>query len=271
MVLFKGLISGPPGAGKTAALCGLADAGYRIIRCAFEPGDEVFAAYATPEGRARIFSVPFEDSWEMGESGLERRPAGMNAFEKFIYNGKVGKEQPFGPPAEWGSDTIVVVDTTTSMGECAEARALALNPNNPMLTMYDAGRDQGAAAQYMLGAKRGYHCIWLAHLKLISPKAESGFKSETELQKQIKRERAALEDTGYFPTVVTPNIARNFTSHFPFALLAEESNRSKTASGRVLRTKAVPGYQIKCPLEVEDRLPIETGLVTILSKLGGGQ
>ncbi len=269
MTLFRGLISGPPGSGKTASLAALANAGYRIIRCAFEPGEEVFKAYCTDEGRARIFNVPFEDEWEVEDEGLIRVAHGMQRFEHFIFNGKVGKEQPFGSPKEWGADTVVVIDTLTMMSTCCEAREEKLLPGNNMLSMYEAGRQEESAAQFMTGAKRGYHTIWLAHLKLISPKAESGFKNETELQKQVKRERAQLEDTGYFPTASTGGIARNFTSHFPFALIAEENERAKNDSGRVFRTKKLTGYQIKCPLDVPDMLPIENGLLTIFKKLEG--
>jgi hypothetical protein len=268
MALFRGIVQGQPGSGKTSLACALANEGYRVVRCAFEAGDEVFQAYCTPEGLARVHNFTFEDDWDMGDNGLERVARGMTAFEGFIYNGKIGREQPLGPPREWDARTVVMVDTITTMGLCASARALKINPNNSMLSAYEAGRDQESMAQLMTSEKRGYHVLWLSHLRLISPKAESGFKSETELQKQLKRERAALEDTGYFPTAVTPGIARNFVGHFPFALLCEEDQRAKHASKRVVRTQAVPGYQIKCPLAVPDKLPVESALLTIFSALG---
>lgn len=269
MTPFQGIIQGQPGTAKTGMLVSLAEAGFRVIRCAFEGGEEVFDAYCSAAARARVHTLTFEDEWESEEDGLRRIPRGMSAFESFIYNGKVGKAQPFGPPREWDADTVLVFDTLTSMGECAESRALKLNSSTREgRHLWAAAQDQESVCQAVMTSKRRHHTIVLAHLRLISPKAESGYKDETALQKQVKQERAALEDTGYFPTAVTPGIARNFVRHFAFSLLAEESDRVKGGSGRVLRTRAVPGYQIKCPAHVEDRLPAETALTTLFRAAG---
>ena len=271
MTIFQGIISGPPGTAKTGLLCGLANAGYRIIRAAFEPGDEVFRAFCTPEGLERVHTVVFEDNWEEADNGLTRIAKGMTEFESFLYNGKVGKEQPFGRPSEWGSDTVLVYDTLTSMGEVSESRALKLNSSTREgRHLWQAAQDQEAACQVAMGKRRNHHFICLAHQRLISPKAETGYKDETELQKQVKRERADLEETGFFPTAVTPGIARNFVRMFPFALLTEMDYEAKKTCNRVLRTRAVPGYQVKCPVVVEDKLPAETALATIFKALGNG-
>jgi len=127
MTIFQGIISGPPGTAKTGLLCSLADAGYTIIRAAFEPGEEVFRAFCTSAGLARVHTVVFEDNWEETDAGLVRLARGMTEFEAFLYNGKVGKETPFGRPAEWGPEIVLVYDTLTSMGEVSESRALKLN------------------------------------------------------------------------------------------------------------------------------------------------
>ena len=187
---------------------------------------------------------------------------------------------PYGHPSTWGKNIVLVADTLTSMGECSEAReAAGPDADNPMRYMHEAARAQADVCQVMVGRKRQHHTVVLAHYKLVSPKAETGFKKETELQKQIKRERAELEETGYYPTAVTGGVARNFVQHFPFALLTERDERRlekqkdgadpDEGSGRILRTRSLPGYQIKCPLLVPDRLPIETGLLTIFRALKG--
>ncbi len=266
---FCGIVQGAPGSGKTALAIALLDAGYRVIRCAFEPGDDVFHAFSP--NAAKLINVTFEDTYDLAEDGAGLKcttPRAMAAFERFAYNGKVGKETPYGHPREWQEDTVVFVDTLTSMGVAAENRALSLNASTREgRHLWAAAQDQESICRFLCGSKRNHHTVVNAHLRLISPKAESGYKDETELQKQIKRERAQLEDTGYFPTAVTPGIARNFVGLFPFALLCEEDLRAKHASQRILRTKPVVGYQIKCPLPIGDKLPIESALLDIFRAL----
>ncbi len=265
---FCGIIQGAPGSGKTALAIALLDAGYRVIRCAFEPGDDVFHAFSKSTNY-HLINVVFEDDYELAADGLScSAPRAMAAFESFAYNGKVGKETPYGHPREWQTDTVVLVDTLTSMGVAAENRALALNASTREgRHLWVAAQDQESICRFLCGSKRRHHTVVNAHLRLISPKAETGYKDETELQKQIKRERAQLEDTGYFPTAVAPSIARNFVGLFPFALLCEEDPRAKHDSQRVLRTKPVAGYQIKCPLSIRDKLPIESALLDIFRAL----
>lgn len=264
---FCGIVQGAPGSGKTALAIALLDAGYRVIRGAFEPGDDVFHAFSP--NASKLINVVFEDDYELGEAGLTcPSPRAMAAFEGFVYNGKVGKNVPYGHPREWQEDTVVLVDTLTSMGVAAENRALALNASTREgRHLWAAAQDQEGICRFLCSSKRKHHVVVNAHLRLISPKAETGYKDETELQKQIKRERAQLEDTGYFPTAIAPSIARNFVGLFPFALLCEEVPGAKHASKRILRTQPVPGYQIKCPLQIGDKLPIESGLLEIFRAL----
>lgn len=271
MSLFKGIISGEPGTAKSSLLATLANVGYNVLRCAFEPGEEVYDAYCTAEGRQRLHNLYFEDDWELnGDDDLARVPQGMKAFDRFLWYGEYGgkKEYPYGRPADWTNNIVIGVDTLTSLGDCAEAHALKLNSSTREgRHLWAAAQAQERACQALVGKKRLHHTVVLAHFRLISPKAESGYKDETDLQKQIKRERASLEDTGYYPTAVTPNIARNFVGNFPFALLTELGGHSP--SGRIIRTKPIKGYQVKCPLQnIGDKLPIETGLVTIFETLG---
>jgi hypothetical protein len=271
---FCGIAQGAPGSGKTALAIALMDAGYQVIRAAFEPGDDVFHSFA--KNPAALINHVFEDDYELQENddGIGTgmccpHPKAMSAFERFVYNGRVGKETPHGHPRDWSTDTVLVVDTLTSMGHVSENRALSLNASTREgRHLWAAAQDQESICRFLCGAKRRHHTLVLAHLRLISPKAETGYKDETELQKQIKKERAKLEDTGYFPTAVTPGIARNFAGLFPYALLCEEEDLGKQhASKRVLRTKPVVGYQIKCPLDVPDHLPVESALVSIFKRL----
>lgn len=268
-MLLRAIIQGAPGSGKTALLASAANAGYRILLADFDHCPESLFAFTAPEHHANIYVIPFDDEVSFNaEEGISRNPKALIAFERFLYTGRANGQE-YGKPTEWGPETILCLDTLTALGDAAEVRSLALNPTTREgRHLWQAAQEQEAACQLMVSNRMHCHSLVLSHVRLISPKAESGYKDETELQKQVKRERAQLEETGYFPTAVTPGIARNFVRHFPFALLVEEDLASKAVSKRVVRTVPVLGYQIKCPVVgIADKLPIETALTTLLEKI----
>jgi hypothetical protein len=277
MITLHALFDGGPGSGKTTLLAAAANAGYNVYHIAIgSESDEPLRFYCTREGLERVHFIRFQDDISLDDegNGIQFRAKAATAVERFLYRGKIGTgKEPgtdFGDPRGWGRDTLVAIDTLTALGDSCEVRTLALDPSTREgKHLWAAAQDQEAVAQLGRVRLRGCHFLLLSHVQLISPKAETGYKDETELQKKVKRERAQLEETGFFPCAMTPKISRNFAHHFPFVFFVEggEKETERNPSGRVIRTKPVPGYQIKCPLDVGDKLPIENGLVTILKKL----
>jgi len=278
--VLHALIQGPSGSGKTSMLAGAANMGIRVIHlCLGSESAEPLRYFTKPECRKNLELLHFRDTYELAadddpeQRGLRIGSRMISQVEKFLFSGKLGSRkdvtQPYGHPQEWGPATLVAVDGLTPLGDSAEARALELNPTTREgHHLWVAGQAQKGVAQ--LGRTLNCHFLFLCHIDIKGPKPETGYKDETELQKQIKRERAQIEETGYFPQACSVKISRNFPHQFPFSLLTETDVEQVTRanpSGRVVRTGPVPGYLIKCPVNVKDRLPIMDAIPTILNAM----
>src|SRR5262245_20531699 len=125
------LIVGYPGAGKTGALASLANAGFKLRIIAYDKLANMapLFAYVHSDKLTNIDIVALEDKMRATPNGME--PAGvpqafaqgLNLMERWKYKNPDGTEVDLGKPAEWGPDTIVVLDTLTAMGEAAKRTA----------------------------------------------------------------------------------------------------------------------------------------------------
>src|SRR5258705_217600 len=133
------LIVGYPGAGKTSALAALANAGYKLRILAYDKIGNMapLFAYVHPDKLSNIDIVTFEDKTRVTPNGIE--PAGiptafangMAMMERWKYKNPDGSETDLGKPSDWGSDTIVVLDTLTAMGEAAKRRVMVMMNKTP--------------------------------------------------------------------------------------------------------------------------------------------
>lgn len=270
MRLFHALIQGFGGAGKTTLAAHFANCGLRVIHIAVgAEGAEPFYAYCTPEIREQnVEFLRARDSFSLGtgeDAGLQVTSRAITQVERLLFSGN----KTLGKPETWGPETMVVVDGLTELGFSAEERVLAVNDNTREgRHLWMAAQAQRSLAQ--LGRQLPCHFMLLAHLDIKAPKPESGYKDETQLQKDLKRERAEIEDTGYFPLAASVKISRHFVTHFPFALVVEAEERyvkPNNPGGNVLRTKPMKGYQIKCPMDLPDMLPLNQAAIGIIKGL----
>lgn len=257
---LKALLQGDPGTAKTGSLASLVGAGYRVILADFDGNPEPLLAHVPADKRGNVLVVPFADTLSVDSEGAISRSgsSACRAFTRFLSRGTAET----GPPKEWGRETVLVLDSLSAFADSAERLALELNRGVTRDGAHIgvlAGEIE-TALSLMMGRQLQCHRVVVAHLKLIAPRPESSYGTETDLQKQIKREIAALQETAYFPNIPGMAVARTLARFFNTALLFETDRKGR----RVIRTTPVTGYTIKCPVPVADPLPIETGMLTLM-------
>lgn len=119
---IKMLLVGDSGTGKTGSLASLALAGYRLRILDYDNGlDPLSAAIAAenPEALALVDYKSFRDKKKLvGNSVIIPKPSAyvdtMKALTKWAYDD--GTEEI---PAEWGTDTVLVIDSLTHLTQAA--------------------------------------------------------------------------------------------------------------------------------------------------------
>lgn len=118
---IKGLILADSGLGKTGSLASLAQAGFnlKLFDADANHGILIHILKDNPDALARIEANTFRDHLKINSSGFpDGDPKGwsdfLKAFDKWPDGGKA---------TDWGSDTIIVIDTLTALGKAALYRA----------------------------------------------------------------------------------------------------------------------------------------------------
>ncbi len=262
-VLLRALAQGESGTWKTGSLAALLER-YRVVLANFDNNTEPLLIFGRKH-LANLHVVNFADELSGSDEGVRKvnKVSALRQFVRFMTSGNAD----LGAPRTWGPDTVFVLDSITSLCRSGMRLALALSNGSTR-----EGRHIGIlqdevepALELFVSPFLNCHRIAIAHLKLVSPKAETGYPDETPLQKQVKRERAALEETGYFTDIPGLQLARRTATLFSTALLYELNGKGEA----VIRTKPIKGFTVKVPALVADPLPAATGLLTIIESMNG--
>lgn len=282
------MIAGWPGGGKTGAIAALLNAGYKVRMIDFEGNYKPLLAFTDRDmlKNLDIFTVADDLKGDHKEMGKAIEPSGIpTAFnsalrmlqEEWKYPGADGTEVNLGRSREWGSDTVLVIDSMTSMGEASFRRARKMmnkTAANTTAAVWGAGvDDQIALIQALKHPKRKHHLIFLAHLQMIGPDVPMFTKDDEqtgmkEIKSQIAEERAALMSTRLYPRAITRNASQVIAKEFPVLIQAERVIR-KGQPVRVLRTVSGEELDLKFPAKnYKPEYPIETGLAEMFELLG---
>ncbi len=282
------MIVGWPGGGKTGALASLLNAGYKVRVLDFDGNYKPLIAFTDTDKLKNLDIVTVADNLKGGSEGMgqaiepEGVPTAFNGALKMLQNewkylDARGKEVNLGKSVEWGSDTVVVIDTLTSMGEASFRRARKMmnkTAANTTAAVWGAGvDDQIALIQALKHPKRKHHLIVLAHLQMIGPDVPMFTKDDEQtgmkdIKAQIAEEKAELMSTRLYPRAVTRNASQVIAKEFPVLIQAERKVKQGKPV-RVLRTTSGEELDLKFPAKNYDpEYPIETGLATMFELLG---
>lgn len=118
---------GDSGSGKTGSLTPLVAAGYKLRVLDFDNGLETLKQFILKECPENIANVEFRTLRDKRKSSPEGavipKPTAfidaIKMLDNWKYKDESGEEIDLGPPAEWGSDCILVLDSLTFMSDAA--------------------------------------------------------------------------------------------------------------------------------------------------------
>lgn len=276
--LFKGLLVGYPGAGKTGSLACLANAGYNIRILDFDGNAAVLGEYVKPEFQPNVEIVALEDRLKMGSRKVETlgTPTAFATALKYLDNWKYtegDREVDFGPVNKWTSNDVLVLDSLTGAGRAAFRRTLHMNARtgDKLPRIQDWGSamsDQEAMIEILTSAYVPCHVIVTAHLVMIGP--DNVEDEEDEVNKTNKEKAAKLVPTKLFPSALGRTLPPKIAEHFPITILAESREKGNSTK-RVLSFAPRKEVDLKLPWanRVASELPIETGLLEIFNAMKG--
>lgn len=265
------LVMGAPGSGKTGSLCSLIDAGYKLRVLDYDGNFRSVLEYANPAMLKNVDVCTLEDKLAMGPEMIEAKGVptayanGVKLMKQWKYTYE-GQEYDLGPSTEWGGDTIVVLDTLTTMGDAGMRRALSIG-NRTMSTRRD--KDWGVAMamqenflDLMRAKSNKFHLIVFAHTRVISPKESR--QGDDNITKSIKEELADMIPTRIYPSALGRELPPKIAGKFDTVLLSERQVKAGGASNRVLRTNVGAEMDVKMPSgKVPAVLPQATGLLEL--------
>lgn len=281
---FRGLLVGYPKGGKTGAIIPLIEAGFKVRMLAFETNYDVLLNYTDEKALANLDIVTLEDRFELLDgkrtltvSGIPKAfTEGLKMMQRWKYV-ENGQTVDLGASAEWGQDTIVVVDSMSAEAEASLNWSIKMankDPSSMTSAIWGMARKNLTDAIKARASKRNnFHLIYLGHLHMLGPQDFINQSDEKEENKPIKEKKldAIVEDlipTKLFPVAVTKAQSQNIAKEFPTMILAEKV----TVAGkekRILRTVAGAELDLGVPHpDVKATYPQETGLLDIFKAFG---
>lgn len=272
----RAMLVGYPGAGKTGALSPLVSAGYKIRMLDFDGNYEPLLKFSDPAMLGNVDIVHFEDKMRMGAKGFE--PVGqptafkraLDMMDRWKYTDADGTEVDLGASKDWGCDTIVVLDSLTTMGEAAMARVRSmLNKTMLNTTQQVWGIAQGEQDEFikkLTSKANNFHVVVLAHLKLVGPKEITA--GDDDLTKELKAKAADVTPTRLFPSALGKALPPLIGGHFPTLLLVEPEYLAGNRAVRKIKSMPRPDLDLKAPIpELPATLDLSDGMKKIFDIL----
>lgn len=272
------MILGYPGAGKTGSLASLANAGYKIRMIDFDANPQPFVQHVDPRFYPNVDIIQLGDKMMKGSSYLE--PDGiptayMRALElmnRWKYKARDGTETDLGPTSAWGSDTIVVLDSLTSLGDAIFRRQAKLMNKSPD-TMTDrvwgiAMGQQDGFIEALKSPLNRFHLIVLAHLKIIGPPDVRD--KENPVTRELKERLVDLVPTRLFPRALGRDLPQSIARHFSTVVLCETCDDKKivkSGCGRAIYTTPRKELDLKVPGDVPPVLDLADGMAYIFKAI----
>lgn len=269
------MIAGYPGTAKTGMIASLANVGYKIRMIDFDGNSQSLLAFTNKDKLANIDIVYLEDKMRNGERFIETTGiptafrAGLDLMDEWKYKEPDGTQINLGRSKDWGCDTVVVLDSLTSMGLASFRRQQSLSNKTPLNTTEQvwglAMAQQEAFIEKLTSETNNFHVIVIAHLKIVGPKDLR--KEDDDITKAIKAEMQELIPNRLFPSALGKALPPVIGGHFP--LLIEAANDFKAGKvERVIRTIPRPELDLKVPSKVSfDKANVSDGLAKIFAEL----
>lgn len=270
------MIVGYPGTAKTGAIASLANAGYKIRMIDYDGNSQSLITYTDKDKLSNIDIVYLEDRMRNGDRFIETTGvptafrAGLDLLDNWKYKEEDGTEVDLGKSKNWGCDTVVVLDSITSMGLASFRRQQSLSNKTPLNTTEQvwglAMAQQEAFIEKVTSEANNFHVIVLSHLKMVGPKDIR--KEDEDVTKDLKERIADLVPTRLFPSALGKALPPVIGGHFPILIEASNDFGPRGTVSRILRVQPRPELDLKLPSKVSfDKVGVENGLAKIFAEL----
>jgi len=262
--IFKCMIMGDPGSGKTGALPDLINNmdRFKIERVAildFDDGLDILLPLVKEEFYDRVFYETLVDELKATQDGVQVRTA--NAFTKAmgLLNNWKSPGVDLGRALEWGPETLLVLDSITGIGDaCMGFVNVHLKMDDDWKATGEAMKRQGKLVQ--MTKSLGCHIIIMSHIRFMGG---GGTRAVVDKhgQKSIEEVNSRVDGDAYpscLGKVLPPTVGRHFNTILEVKLVGKN---------RRLRTVPEERMNLKVPLlNLPDELPQETGLTVVFDK-----
>lgn len=255
--IVKTLYIGDSGTGKTGSLASLVKAGYKLRVLDFDGGLDILRAFILNECPEKLSNVDYiflRDKVKIQPSAIYGGAAGpvvpqgqAKAFTnalKFMEKWEDGSI-----PAEWGPDTIFVLDSLSTFARNAFSWAQGMNP---------ASKDP----------RQWYGAAQKAIEDTLALLTSDDFATNVIVISHVNYKEVVEGVTKGYPnaigTALGPTIARYFNT-----LVLAESTGSGKHTKRKIKTMPTGIIDLKtpAPFAVDAELPLETGMAELFEKL----
>lgn len=256
--ITKMILMGDAKAGKTGALASLVKVGYKLRILDYDNLLDSLVYQINkicPEKLSTVEARPLRDKRKASPMGaiIDGAPRafsnGIKMLDRWKYTDTDGTEVDFGVPKDWGSDTILVIDSLSRFCDAAYDFAEPLVPAGKSgekddRAVYGMAQDSVENVLAMLGAEWfNTNVIVIAHI--------------------VYQERQNGETKG-FPQGVGQKLSPKIPQYFPTVAMFTNKGGKRT-----LQTNSSPLIDLANPApdKMSKELPIETGLADFFGTL----
>lgn len=270
--VIKLMLIGDSGAGKSGGLASLAAAGYKLRIIDFDNGLDALVNFLThpespyvkanPSVAEGVYYRTLTDAKKNTATGkiVTGKAAAWQEMTKLFAGWTEADGTNLGKLADWGADTVLVIDSLTRAADAALDYHLAMNGQlGQTRTQNEARRDIGAAQglirnllELLYDANVKCHVIVMAHIT---------FVSEAGGAPQVAEGKFTQSAQGY-PSAIGRALSPHIPRYFNNMLIAKSvgGGRSKIYTKSQFVGDQLINAKNSAPMAVKTEYPLESGL-----------
>lgn len=250
----KLLYIGDSSTGKTGSLTSLVKAGYKIRILDFDNGVDTLAQYVRQECPDKITNVDYETVRDTYKSDAVRGPVVAGTPKAFTKGLELMTKWTDGSnPAEWGENTIFVLDSLSAFGKAAFAWAKAMNA-------MQAKPNPDARAMYFTAQQALEDTVTLL--------TSEHFRTNVIIISHVNYKEIVEGVTKGYANAIGTALGPVLPRYFNTLVMAESIGSGKMTQ-RKIKTVPTGIVDLKSPItfKLDAELPLATGMATLFEKL----